>query len=72
MIPQYKNNNAVGKGKFHYGILLRYMWKPQDLSSHCDGCRKKFGICHALDCKTGGLITAQHNELRDELCMVGT
>eukprot|EP00957_Ditylum_brightwellii_P147408 11224807-Ditylum_brightwellii.AAC.1 len=24
----------------------------QDLPSHCDGYRKKFGICHALDCKT--------------------
>eukprot|EP00957_Ditylum_brightwellii_P145904 11110609-Ditylum_brightwellii.AAC.1 len=52
MMPQYKNNNVLGEGKFRDGLLLRYLWEPQDLPSHCDGCRKKFGICHALDCKT--------------------
>ena len=27
-------------------------------------CGEGFGICHALSCKNGGLITIRHNELR--------
>ena len=34
------------------------------MSYHCDGCGTEFDICHALDCKKGGLITACHNKLR--------
>eukprot|EP00957_Ditylum_brightwellii_P048716 3696581-Ditylum_brightwellii.AAC.1 len=71
MLPCCKNNNVLGKGEFCDSLLLRYMCKPQDLPSHCDGCRKKFGLKHALDCKTGGLITTQYDELRDKLCNVG-
>ena len=36
-----------------------------NLPTYCDGCNAKFTICHALDCKMGGLVTARHNELRD-------
>ena len=32
---------------------------------NCDGCNAAFSICHALDCKKGGLITTHHNELRN-------
>eukprot|EP00957_Ditylum_brightwellii_P046908 3560268-Ditylum_brightwellii.AAC.1 len=53
MIPRYKNNNVLGEGEFHDGLLMR----------------KKFGIHHALDCKSGGLITVRHDELWDKLCM---
>ena len=31
----------------------------------CDGCNAKFSICHTLDCKRGGLVTARHNDLGD-------
>lgn len=38
----------------------------------CDGCgNRNFDLDHALCCKTGGLITRRHNELRDllaEMC----
>ena len=45
--------------------FLRYGLDPPDLPKYCDGCNAKFSICHALDCKRGGLVTARHNELRD-------
>ena len=32
-----------------------------------DGCNANFNICHALDCKWGGLVMALHNKLRDEV-----
>ena len=38
-----------------YGIY------PPDLPDYFDGCGAEFSICHALDCKKGGLITALHN-----------
>ncbi|KAL1450485.1 hypothetical protein WDU94_002849 [Cyamophila willieti] len=38
----------------------------------CDGCgARNFTLEHALCCKTGGLVTRRHNEVRDvlgELC----
>ena len=34
---------------------------------HCDGCGAAFTICHALDCKKGGLVIARRNNLRDEV-----
>eukprot|EP00957_Ditylum_brightwellii_P027239 2059688-Ditylum_brightwellii.AAC.1 len=72
MMPRYKNRNVLGQQEFQDGLLLRYMSKPQDLPTHCDGCGKKFSLQHALDCKTGGLIIARHDELRDELGVIGT
>ena len=42
-----------------YGI------KPTNLPSHCNVCGVSFSICHALECKKGGLITARHNKLHD-------
>ena len=46
------------------------MWcglEPPDLPTYCDSCNTKFTICHALDCKRGGVITVRHNEICDEV-----
>ena len=44
--------------------MARYL-EPPDLPKNCDGCNARLSICHALDCKRGGLVTARLNELRD-------
>ena len=49
-------------------LFLGYGIEPPDLPTYCDVCKAKFAICHALDCKRGGLITARN----DELCDMGT
>ena len=47
---------------------LPALWlDPPDFPKNCDGCNAQFSICHALDCKRGGLVTARHNELRDRV-----
>ena len=35
--------------------------------AECDGCCDRFTFQHALDCRKGGLVTLQHNEVRDAL-----
>ena len=41
---------------------------PSNLPSSCDECgeSKIFEINHALDCKKVGLVTARHDESRNE------
>ena len=46
-------------------LFLRYGLELPDLPTYCGSCNSKFTICHAPNCKRGGLITARHNELRD-------
>ena len=42
---------------------------PSNLPTSWDGCgeSEKFDVNHALDCKKGGLVTARHDEIRDDL-----
>ena len=40
---------------------------PHHLPIQCNGCQQKFSVCHALECKRGGLVISQHNEIQDEL-----
>ena len=36
-------------------------------ANFCDRCGASFSLCHALDCRKGGLVTQHHNEIRDAL-----
>ena len=56
-----------GAQEWYDALFLRYGLDPPDLPTHCDGCKARFTISHALDCKKGGLVTARHNELRDRV-----
>ena len=59
------NGTELGLQELIDYIFLCYGIDPPDLPSHCDDCGLAFSICHALDCKKGGLITTRHNKIRD-------
>ena len=65
MLPSTVNGTELGVQEWRDSLFLTYGIKPPDLLSHCDGCGAALSICHALECKKGGLITAHHNNLRD-------
>ena len=63
--PSTVNGTEVGAQEWQDAAFLRYSLDPPDLPKYCYGCNARFSICHALNCKRGGLVTALHNELRD-------
>ena len=63
--PSTVNRTELEPQEWRDSAFLRYGLEPQDLPIQCDGWNTWFSICHALDCKRGGLFTARHNELRD-------
>ena len=67
MQPSTVNGTDLGLQECRDAALLCYGLDPPDLPKYCDGCNARFSICHALDCKWGGLVTARHNELCDRV-----
>ena len=65
MQPYKVNGTELGAQEWHDYLFLRYGLDPPDLPYCCDGCNAKLTICHALDCKRGGLVTTRHKELWD-------
>ena len=63
MQPSTVNGIELGVQEWQDALFLRYGLDPPELPHYCDGCNPKFSICHALDCKRGGLVTARHNNL---------
>ena len=55
----------MGAQEWQDTAFLHYGLEPPDLTKYCNGCNARFSICHTLDCKRGGLVTARHNDLRD-------
>ena len=45
---------------------------PQDISTTCDGCGKKFSVEHALSCPKGGLVLARHDDAAKEWGALGS
>ena len=66
--PTNDNHFALSPDEFRDALSIRYNYSPRDLPATCDGCGEEFNLCHALNCKKGGLVTARHNEIRDLNC----
>ena len=68
MIPSTVHGKKLGAQEWRDHFFLRYGIKPPPhLPDHCNGYGAAFEICHALDCKKGGLIPEHHNDLRDRV-----
>uniref|UniRef100_A0A8D8W759 Reverse transcriptase domain-containing protein n=3 Tax=Cacopsylla melanoneura TaxID=428564 RepID=A0A8D8W759_9HEMI len=71
-MPLKRDHLDMSRYEFRDALAIRYNRQPVDMPQSCDGCgEKKFDLNHALCCKTGGLVTRRHNEIRDlfgELC----
>ena len=65
--PLTVNGTELGVQEFQDALFLIYCLDPPDITRLCDGCNAAFSICHSLDCKKGGLVTARHNELCDRV-----
>ena len=67
MPPLAKDNFDPSAREFRDGLAMRYMYmKPlQELPPKCDGCGALFTVCHALNCRKGGLVVQCSNEVRD-------
>ena len=65
MQPSTVNGTELGAQDWQDAAFLRYGLDPPDLPKYFDGCNARFSICHVLNCKRGGLVTARHNELCD-------
>ena len=55
----------MGDQEWRDDLFLYYIIYPKELPLHCDGYNAKISICHALDCKKGGLIMTYHKNLCD-------
>ena len=64
VLPSTVNGTDMGDQELRYALFLRYGIDPPYLTPNCYGCNAKIFICHALDCKKGGLIKTLYNKLR--------
>eukprot|EP00957_Ditylum_brightwellii_P049136 3728289-Ditylum_brightwellii.AAC.1 len=58
---------VLKKDEFQDQVLMCCIITPRDLLKMCDGCGKQHSLQHALQCKIGGLIGGQHDEVQDYL-----
>ena len=65
VLPSTVNVMELRAQEWRYSFFLRYSIDPTNLPEPCDGYGVAFDICHTIYCKKGGLITANHKELRD-------
>ena len=63
-VPLEEYNFVLNKKEFRDAMNLRYGKVLKGLPSKCP-CGQSFNMTHALNCKTGGLITIRHNTVRD-------
>ena len=62
--PLKDHGFSLNKGEFRDALCLRYGWQLRNLPQYCI-CGKGFSTDYAMICTHGGMIIAQHNEIRD-------
>jgi hypothetical protein len=67
VLPIESEGFSLNKTDFRDAILLRYNLPIANLPLTCV-CGKSFNPDHSMMCKTGGFISARHNDIRDNLC----
>ena len=67
VIPMPENDTVLSPLEFRDSLHLRYGLAPPDLPSHCDGCKKWFGVHHTFSCTHGGLLLQRHTQIVREL-----
>ena len=64
VFPSTVNGMDLGAQEWRDSLYLSYGINIPHLLEHCYRCGAAFDICHTLDCKKVGLITARHNDIR--------
>ena len=67
VIPVYHYHFDLSPSEFRDALANRYHQPLSKLPAGCDGYGGEFTLQHALDCRKGGLIIQQHNEVRETL-----
>ena len=65
VLPSIVNGIELWAQEWRDSLFLRYSIKPTDFPPNYESCGIAFYICHALDCKEGGLIMARNNKICD-------
>ena len=65
IVPTQENGFAMNGNEFRDAIAIQYGRTPSKLPLLCDADGEEFSVCHALNCRKGGLVSYRHNELRD-------
>ena len=65
VIAVAKHHFDLSAQEFRDSLAIRYNKPLLEIPPNCDGCNAPFDLSHALSCRTGGLVTLRHNEVRD-------
>ncbi|KAL7481084.1 hypothetical protein ACHAW6_006761 [Cyclotella cf. meneghiniana] len=65
-IPDCFGDTELSKSEWYNNMSIRFVWCPQALPDHCDGCGEGFTVEHGLSCKKGGLVSIRHDDAQDK------
>ena len=63
VIPLQEHGFALNKAEFREALSIRYNKQLKGIPSTCP-CEQKFDLNHAMNCKRGGFVIMNHNNVR--------